>query len=231
MITKTIGDSCNILLQYLVRRARDSRLSPNLLTALGLLTTAVAAFLFALGRHALAASVLFVGGAFDMLDGRVARLSGRVTEFGAFLDSIVDRYSDIFLFIGIMIFYSTHHSTGYVILTGVVLMGSIMVSYTRSRAESMIRVCKGGFMERPERVVLVILAGWFNSLPMALWILALLTHIAVFQRIHHTYKMLQIGENLASSPAVSKSEPIRGKDDRQHHEGFGKIPETTTKGA
>ena len=103
--------------------------------------------------------VVVIAGIFDMVDGEVARRTKRVTKFGAFFDSVIDRYSDMVLLLGLVIWYAKINRIFYVGLTGFVLIGSIMTSYTRARAESLIPACKVGFLERPERIVLLIIGA------------------------------------------------------------------------
>jgi CDP-diacylglycerol--glycerol-3-phosphate 3-phosphatidyltransferase len=193
MITRAIGTALGAVLQGLVGLLTRARVHPDLLTVLGLAVTALAAALYAHGSIRIAGVVVFVAGAFDMVDGRVARLSNRETKFGAFLDSVIDRYSDLFLYTGILVLFARRHATGYVALTTLALMGSVLVSYTRARAENLIQECKIGFMERPERIVLLILGSVLNRLPTALWILTLTSHLAVFHRIYFTRKVLRAG--------------------------------------
>jgi CDP-diacylglycerol--glycerol-3-phosphate 3-phosphatidyltransferase len=191
MITRTIGVTFGALLRGLVGLLTRAQIHPDLLTVLGLLVTAFAAACYAHGSIRLGGVIVFVAGAFDMVDGRVARQSNRETKFGAFLDSVIDRYSDLFLYSGILVLFARRGSTGYVALTMVALIGSILVSYTRARAENLIAECKVGFMERPERIVLLILGSILDRLPTALWILALTSHLAVFHRIYYTRKVLR----------------------------------------
>jgi CDP-diacylglycerol--glycerol-3-phosphate 3-phosphatidyltransferase len=127
-------------------------------------------------------------GIFDMVDGRVARATGQVTTFGAFFDSVIDRYSDLALFFGLLVYYARGNRFFYVVLVAVVMTGSVMVSYTRARAESLIGTCKVGFMERPERVVLVIIGALFNRMAPVLWVIAVLSNITVIHRILYTYQ-------------------------------------------
>ena len=100
--------------------------------------------------------MLFLAGFLDMADGQVARRVGRVTAFGAFLDSTLDRYSDLALYMGLVVYYTLIGRTFYMALAAVAMASSFMVSYSRARAESLIPSCKVGFMERPERLVLLI---------------------------------------------------------------------------
>jgi CDP-diacylglycerol--glycerol-3-phosphate 3-phosphatidyltransferase len=137
-----------------------------------------------------AASSSFLRGLFDMLDGEVARVSRSETEFGAFYDSVIDRYSDVIILQGLMVYYARKQMLEYVVLVGVVFMGAVLTSYARARAESLIHKCKVGFMERPERLVLLIIGGLSNRMEAVLWILAVLGNWTVINRIYYTWKEL-----------------------------------------
>jgi CDP-diacylglycerol---glycerol-3-phosphate 3-phosphatidyltransferase len=138
------------------------------------------------------AGMVIVGaGLFDMVDGRVARRTNQVTVFGSFFDSVIDRYSDVVLFFGLLVYYGRINRFRYVVLVAFVMVTSLMVSYTRARAEALIGQCKVGFMERPERIVLVILGAIFNHwgvMGPVLWVLAVLSTITVVHRITYTYR-------------------------------------------
>jgi CDP-diacylglycerol--glycerol-3-phosphate 3-phosphatidyltransferase len=125
-----------------------------------------------------------------MLDGEVARVNRSETRFGAFYDSVIDRYSDIILLQGLMVWYARQQRLEYVVLVGVVFMGAVMTSYSRARAESLIPTCKVGFMERPERIVLLIIGGLFNRMEAVLWVLAVLGNWTVISRIYYTWREL-----------------------------------------
>jgi len=118
----------------------------------------------------------------------VARRTQRVTKFGAFFDSVIDRYSDMVLLFGLVYLYSKNDSTFYMGLAVFALIGSIMTSYTRARAESLIPSCKVGFLERPERIVLLIIGALSNRMAAVLWVLAVLSNWAVAQRIFYTWQ-------------------------------------------
>jgi CDP-diacylglycerol--glycerol-3-phosphate 3-phosphatidyltransferase len=148
--------------------------------------------------------MMILANLFDMLDGQVARSRGRVTRFGAFFDSVIDRYSDVIVYVGIMVFYARNtaaHSTLLVALTGLALVGSVMISYSRARAESLDIACKVGFLERPERVVLLIVGSltefgsaanpFLHKMPQVLWVLAVLSHWTVVHRVYHTWRELR----------------------------------------
>ena len=131
--------------------------------------------------------VIIGSGFFDLVDGRVARASNQVTRFGGFFDSVIDRYSDASQFFGLLVFYSRGDRFFYVVLTAFVMVSAIMVSYTRARAESLIGSCRVGFMERPERLVLVIIGALFNRMAPVLWLIAVLSTITVIHRIRYTW--------------------------------------------
>ena len=134
--------------------------------------------------------VIIGAGLFDMVDGRVARQTNQVSVFGAFFDSVMDRYSDVALFFGLLVHYARGQRLLYVVLVAFVMTASLMVSYTRARAEALIGTCKVGFMERPERIVLVIIGALFNRwgvMAPSLWVLGLLSTITVIHRIRYTY--------------------------------------------
>jgi CDP-diacylglycerol--glycerol-3-phosphate 3-phosphatidyltransferase len=186
--TRFIGLVCGKIIDLIVRWLALSRIHPNVLTFLGLLINIWAAFLFAGGHFQAAALVLIGAGLFDMVDGRVARETNRVTRFGGFFDSVLDRYSDLALLMGLLVFYSNISRSFYIVLTAIVMTGSVMVSYTRARAENTIPKCKVGFLERPERVVLLIIGGLFDRMAPVLWVLAVLSNITVIHRMIYTWR-------------------------------------------
>jgi CDP-diacylglycerol---glycerol-3-phosphate 3-phosphatidyltransferase len=196
--TGGFGRACAWLLDKIVHGLALSRISPNVLTFIGLIINIVAAFFFGhadvtnAGRMFFYAGLVIIGaGLFDMVDGRVARRTGQVTVFGAFFDSVIDRYSDVVLFFGLLVYYARVNHFRYVVLAAFVMVTSLMVSYTRARAEALIGSCKVGFMERPERIVLIILGALFNHwgvMAPVLWVLAVLTTITVIHRVQYTYQ-------------------------------------------
>lgn len=188
MLTRKIGDACNLLLTAIVRAFAASRIDPNLLTVIGFLVNLLAAYLFAYGYFRWAGGMVFLAGLFDMLDGRVARLSNQVTPFGGFFDSVLDRYSDLCLMIGLLVFYGRINRFWYVTLVALVMIGSVMVSYTRARAENLIPTCKVGFLERPERMVLILIGAFFDRMAPVLWVIAVLSTLTVIHRVVYTWK-------------------------------------------
>jgi len=187
-ISGRIGAGGTYIFMMIVRLLSDLRVNPNLLTVLGLVVNLFAAILFARGLFFWAGLVVLFAGIFDMVDGEVARRTKRVTQFGAFFDSIIDRYSDLVLLIGIIHYYARLDQIFYVWLTGLVVIGSVMTSYTRARAESLIPQCKVGFLERPERIVLLIIGALSNRMAAVLWVMAILSNWTVSQRIWYTWR-------------------------------------------
>ena len=186
--TRAIGLACNKIIRLIVRGLALSRIHPNVLTFIGLLINIVAAVMLARGAFFNAGLVIIGAGLFDMVDGRVARETGQVTMFGGFFDSVLDRYSDLALLIGLLVYYGTINRSFYVVMTAIVMMGTVMVSYTRARAENTIPMCKVGFMERPERVVLLIIGALFDRMAPVLWLIAILSNITVVHRMMFTYQ-------------------------------------------
>jgi phosphatidylglycerophosphate synthase len=199
MLSRLIGKLCKATLDLIVVSVSFLGINPNLLTFIGFLITILAAVYFARGRFLEAGLVIIFAGIFDMLDGRVARITNSVTKFGAFFDSVLDRYSDIVIFLGLMIYYSKAQRLSYMILSGVVMMGAVMTSYTRARAESLIPLCKVGFLERPERLVLLIIGALSNRMAPVLWVMAIFSNLTVIHRITYTWREASKFENTASS--------------------------------
>lgn len=214
--TGAFGRACGSILQKIVNGLALTRISPNALTFIGLIINTAAAVLFGMasqrnyGRMFVYAGLVIIGaGVFDMVDGRLARQTNQVTVFGAFFDSVIDRYSDVVLFFGLLVFYARVGRFFYVGLVAFVMVTSLMVSYTRARAEALIGSCKVGFMERPERVVLIILGALFDRwevMAPVLWVLAVLSTVTVIHRIRYTYQMTKDLAPLREPRSVSSRE-------------------------
>ena len=187
-VTRVIGLFFGRIINAIVGALALSRVHPNVLTFIGLLINIWAAFLFAAGKFRWGGVVVIGAGLFDMVDGRVARETNRVTRFGGFFDSVLDRYSDLGLLVGLLVYYASINRFFYVVLTAIVMTGTVMVSYTRARAENTIPKCKVGFLERPERVVLIIIGALFNRMAQVLWVIAILSNITVIHRIFYTWQ-------------------------------------------
>jgi soluble lytic murein transglycosylase len=174
------------------------RLRPNHLTVMGLAVSVGAAAAFVTGHVRVGGVLVALAGLFDFCDGSLARASGQVTPFGAFLDSVIDRYSDLAVLLGIVVLFAgTPHMRGAVAAMAA-LLGSLMVSYTKARAESIGVECNVGFMERPERMICLIGGALLGVLEPALWVLAVLANITAVHRILFTRRML--AEKLAPAP-------------------------------
>jgi CDP-diacylglycerol--glycerol-3-phosphate 3-phosphatidyltransferase len=209
--TGAFGRACRVLLHAIVRGLALTRISPNVLTFIGLVINIIAAILFGYAnsqnypRLFLYAGLVIIGaGIFDMVDGRVARATNQVTTFGGFFDSVIDRYSDVALFFGLLVFYARENRFFYLVLVAFVMVSSVMVSYTRARAESLIGSCKVGFMERPERIVLVIIGALFarfGAMAPVLWVLAVLSTVTIIHRIIYTYQQTRILDAKAAQEA------------------------------
>ena len=200
MFVGGIGRGAQRIIDAMVRWLAYGHINPNILTVIGVAINVGSGLLFGYGMFFWAGIVLIIANLFDMLDGQVARLSGRVTRFGGFLDSSLDRLSDMVVFVGLMVFYARDtelHSTLNVFLAGAGLMGSVMVSYASARAESLIPKCDVGFLRRPERVVLFIIGAlsthpgstnyFANRMPAVLWVLAIGSYWTFAHRMYHTW--------------------------------------------
>ena len=201
--TRAIGASCNTIIRLIVRGLALSRIHPNVLTFMGLVINSIAAWMLAEGRFFGAGLVIISAGLFDMVDGRVARETNQVTRFGGFFDSVMDRYSDLALLVGLLVWYGKINRPFYVVLTAIVMTGSVMVSYTRARAENTIPMCKVGFMERPERVVLLIIGALADRMAPVLWVIAVLSNITVIHRMAFTWQEAKRLEEAQLRPAKS----------------------------
>src|SRR5262249_12645090 len=160
--TRLIGITFGWVIEKIVNGLALSKISPNALTFIGLLINILAAWLLADGKMLVAGLVVVGASVFDMVDGRVARATNQVTKFGGFFDSVLDRYSDLALYMGLLVYYASINRFFYIVLTAIAMTGSVMVSYTRARAENSIPKCKVGFLERPERIVLIMIGALFN---------------------------------------------------------------------
>ena len=204
--TRAIGLASNKIIRLIVRFLALSKINPNVLTFLGLVINMVAAAFLAVGSFRTAGCVIIFAGLFDMVDGRVARATNQVTRFGGFFDSVLDRYSDLALLVGLLVYYGTINRPSYVVLTAVVMTASVMISYTRTRAENIIPTCKVGFLERPERIVLFIIGALFDRMAPVLWIIAVLGNLTVVHRMIFTYQeSKQLEEAQLGTRAVAAS--------------------------
>jgi len=189
--TGLIGRICMFPLRAIINACVALRIHPNILTFVGVLINVAAAAELATGHFVLAGVIMIVANIFDFIDGKVAVLLGAVSKFGGFWDSVIDRFSDIALFIGLIYLYSHMGRTDYVMVASLSMMFAIMTSYTRARAESLIVKCKVGFMERPERIVLFMIGAFTNRMAGVLWVILVLSIFTVADRVIHTYRELR----------------------------------------
>jgi CDP-diacylglycerol---glycerol-3-phosphate 3-phosphatidyltransferase len=189
MLTRTTGPYLSWPLDRLAALLALSGIPPNVITCLALILNLWAGVLFASGRFSAAGGMMILAGVCDLLDGRVARCQGRVSLFGGFLDSIFDRYADLVLFLGLLVYYVHVDRFRYAILVGAAMAGAVMVSYAKARAESLVPESEVGFWDRPERLVLMILGALVGRMvmPLALWVLAIGPNLTVIHRIGRTW--------------------------------------------
>jgi CDP-diacylglycerol--glycerol-3-phosphate 3-phosphatidyltransferase len=189
--TGFIGWLCLFPLQLIIRACVALRIHPNILTFVGVVINIAAAWALGLGRFVTAGVIMVIANIFDYIDGKVAAELNAVSAFGGFWDSVIDRFSDLALFIGLIYLYSERGRTDYVIISALAMMFAIMTSYTRARAESLIPKCKVGFMERPERIVLFMIGAFTNRMAGVLWVILVLSIFTVADRIIYTYRELR----------------------------------------
>jgi CDP-diacylglycerol--glycerol-3-phosphate 3-phosphatidyltransferase len=167
------------------------RVHPNALSLLGVLVSLGGAWAFAEGAFRTGAALVLVGGAFDLVDGVVARRQGRVTTFGGFLDSSLDRLVDMALLLGLVIHYAARGASALGWLAGAALVATVLVSYTMARAESVVPDFKGGLLERAERIVILVLGGLTGWMPLALAVVAAGSAITAGQRIALAHRLMR----------------------------------------
>src|SRR5688500_18284685 len=189
--TGLIGKICMFPLRAIIAACVALRIHPNILTFVGVLINAWAAVHLANGQFIPAGFIMIVANIFDFIDGKVALETGLITKFGGFWDSVIDRFSDIALFIGPIYLYSSMGRTDYALIASLAMMFALMTSYTRARAESLIARCKVGFMERPERIVLFMIGAFTNRMAAVMWVLLVLSIFSVADRIILTYRELR----------------------------------------
>ena len=189
--TGTIGLLCMYPLRAIIELCVRLGIHPNLLTFTGVIVNAGAGWALASGQFRIAGAIMIIANIFDFIDGKVAERTSLASQFGGFWDSVMDRFSDILLFIGLLYLYSAVNRTDYVLITALALMFAVMTSYTRARAESLIDKCKVGFMERPERIVLFMIGAFTNRMGAVMWVILTLSVVTVVDRIYYTWRELR----------------------------------------
>jgi CDP-diacylglycerol---glycerol-3-phosphate 3-phosphatidyltransferase len=185
--TGAIGAVCMFPLRAIIAGCVALRIHPNVLTLIGVIVNVGAAWALGFGRFILAFVIMLVANIFDFIDGKVAHKLQLQSEFGAFWDSTLDRFSDLALLTGLIFLYAKLGRGDYVMIAALTLIFSIMTSYARARAESLVERCKVGFMERPERIVLLMIGAATNRMAGVLWVIFTLSILAVANRIYYTY--------------------------------------------
>src|SRR5919204_543904 len=188
--TGAIGAICMFPLRAIIAVCVKLRIHPNVLTFVGVVINVMAAWALALGRFMLAFVIMLVANIFDFIDGKVAHTLKLQSAFGAFWDSTLDRFSDLALLTGLIFLYSKLGRSDYVLVAALTLIFSIMTSYARARAESLVQKCKVGFMERPERIVLFMIGAATNRMAGVLWVILVLSGLTVANRMYYTYLAL-----------------------------------------
>jgi CDP-diacylglycerol--glycerol-3-phosphate 3-phosphatidyltransferase len=189
--TGLVGTICMFPLRAIIRACVVLRIHPNVLTFVGVLINVAAAWALATGRFVTAGGIMIVANIFDFIDGKVAREMGMESAFGGFWDSVMDRFSDLALFLGLVYLYSSVHRTDYVVITVMAMIFTVLTSYARARAESVVAQCKVGFMERPERIVLFMIGAFTNRMAAVLWVILVLSILTVADRIFYTWRELE----------------------------------------
>lgn len=167
-------------------------LHPNTMTLLGLAGNMVGAVFLALGHMTIGGVFILISGPFDALDGTMARLLGQPTKFGAFVDSVTDRWSEMFIFLGLLIYYVQHGEVVMCVLVFLATMGSVMVSYTKARAETLGFDCNVGVLTRLERYLVLAPALLLNLPWVGVIIIALLANVTALQRAFYVRRQAQL---------------------------------------
>jgi CDP-diacylglycerol--glycerol-3-phosphate 3-phosphatidyltransferase len=163
-------------------------ISPNALTVIGYLLSLLVAYVLATGRLQAGGVLVAVAALFDALDGTVARATGQTSTFGAFFDSVMDRFSEATVLFGLFLWYSQIGARTELALIYVTIVGSLMVSYARARAEGLGVQCKVGLLTRFERIALLVIGLTIQQVSLMLWVMAVLTNFTALQRTYHVWR-------------------------------------------
>ncbi|HLJ41899.1 MAG TPA: hypothetical protein VKT50_10470 [Candidatus Acidoferrales bacterium] len=212
MRIETLGRPFRWLLDRAAAILDKARVPASLLTLAGFTCCLVAGVFFGTGRFTTAGLVMIPAALCDLLARPLAHRQPRIDFFSSFLKSVLHRYADLAIFLGLLVYYATVNRFLYALVTGFAMAGAVMVSYSQARAESLIERCRVGFWERPERLALMILGAVVNRVPIALFILAIGPNLTVIHRIWHTRNQTEgqrhaAGEELADVPAPAISQP------------------------
>jgi CDP-diacylglycerol---glycerol-3-phosphate 3-phosphatidyltransferase len=185
--TGAVGEVFNFPLRLIIAACVRLGIHPNILTFTGVLINIWAGWHLAQGEFFTAFWIMLGANVFDFIDGKVAVETGKMSKFGGFWDSVIDRFSDLALWVGLICLYSSLGRTDYVLITSIAMVFATMTSYTRARAESLITKCKVGFMERPERIVLFMIGALTNRMAGVMWVIGVLSIVTAIDRSYYTY--------------------------------------------
>ena len=203
--TSAVGAIFMFPLSGIIRLCVALRIHPNVLTFIGVCINLAGAWALGVGRFKLAGFIMVAANLFDFIDGKVAHQTGMASEFGGFWDSVMDRFSDLALFLGLVYLYASLQRADYVLVTALAMTFTVLTSYARARAESVIDKCKVGFMERPERIVLFMIGAFTNRMAGVLWVILVLSIFSVADRVILTYRVL---ERKTERPSVVDRSPL-----------------------
>lgn len=178
-------------------------ITPNMATLIGLVLNIVVAIILGFGHPIIAGVLLLFASAFDMVDGSIARATNTISKFGGFFDSTIDRYSEIVVYIGLLVWLNTTSDDHLgSLLVVVATSGALMISYARARAEALGYNASVGFLARPERVILLAICLIIQQPMWALWVLAPLTHLTAIWRIYHVYQLAKADGEIHSHKQI-----------------------------
>jgi CDP-diacylglycerol--glycerol-3-phosphate 3-phosphatidyltransferase len=197
MTGKSIGDGLARARDSVARLLFKAKVSPNALTVTGMVASLAAGMVIAYGYQGAGAAIVVFTGFCDLMDGAVAKVSGAVTTFGSFLDSFLDRYSDFAIYIGIAVYFMNGHNWPAMAFSVSAMVGSVLISYVRARAENLIDDCTPGFWKRGERVVFIILGLIAGRIDVVVYVLGVMTHVTALHRAWHTHSVIAKGTPLA----------------------------------
>ena len=185
--TRAVGAAFNLPLRLIIRACVRLGIHPNVLTFTGVIINIAAGWALSQGHFLNAFWIMIVANIFDFIDGKVAVETGAVSRFGGFWDSVIDRFSDLALSVGLICLYASLGRTDYVLITSIAMVFATITSYARARAECLLPKCKVGFMERPERIVLFMIGALTNRMAAVMWVIGVLSVATVIDRIYYTY--------------------------------------------
>lgn len=189
MLSEVVRKYSHKFLEPLARFISATGVSPNVVTVIGFFLMVGVAFVLAWGHFLWGGILITAFALFDAVDGTLARMMGRTSRFGAFLDSTLDRFSEAVIFLGLFIYFIGQNQHQELILIYATVVGSLMVSYARARAEGIGVPLKDGLFTRFERVFLLVIGLLFNQLTLILWILAIFSNLTAIQRMYLVWRI------------------------------------------